>query len=90
MGDPRGDRGRADEGNRMKKETACLRGRKGERGESDRVMEEILLKVMNVTLSFLLYDPGAFANYPDSQRSSRSLLLTGEKAQFQCQTLALL
>lgn len=42
---------------------------KGRIGESDRVMEQILLKVMNVTLSFLLYDPGAFANYPDSQRS---------------------
>lgn len=47
-------------------------------GESDRVMEEILLKVMNVTLSFPLYG-GAFANYPDSQRSGPSLLPTGEK-----------
>lgn len=43
------------------------------------VMEKILFKVMNVTLSFLLYDPGAFANYPDSQRSGSSLLPTGEK-----------
>lgn len=42
-------------------------------------MEEILLKVMNVSLSFLLYDPGAFANYPDSQRSGPALLSTGEK-----------
>lgn len=50
-----------------------------ERGESDRVMEETLLKIMNVNLSFLLYDPGAFANYPDSQRSVPSLLPAGEE-----------
>lgn len=61
----------------------CVRERErggGERkGVSDSVMEEILLKVMNVSLPFLLYDPGAFANYPDSQRSGPSLLPTGEK-----------
>ena len=48
------------------------------KGESDRVMEEILLKVMNVSLSFLLCDPGAFANYPGSHRSGPSLLPKGE------------
>lgn len=58
----------------------CVRERERlKRGQSGRVMEEILLKVMNVTLSFLLYDPGAFANYPDSQRSGPSLLPTREK-----------
>ena len=53
-------------------------------------MEEILLKVMNVTLSFPLCDPGAFVNYPDSQRSGPSLLPTGENLGSKCQTLALL
>lgn len=53
-------------------------------------MEEILLKVMNVTLSFPLCDPGAFVNYPDSQRSGPSLLPTGENLGSECQTPALL
>lgn len=80
--EPRGDGGRADEGRgREKSKNVHERERQSERkkGKSDRVMEEILLKVMNVSLSLLLYDPGAFANYPDSQRSCPALLSTGEK-----------
>lgn len=73
-GEPQGDGGRADEG----KDTYVWE-RKGKKGKSDRVMEEILLKVMNVSLSFLLYDPGAFANYPDSQRYGPALRSTREK-----------
>jgi len=59
-----------------KKMYVCVTEREKEKGASDRAMEEILLQVMNVTLSFLLYDPHAFANYPDSKRSALSLLPT--------------
>lgn len=77
-GDPRDDGGRADEGkdtNRVEKKRVNVCD--GEKGRCDRVKEEILLKVMNVSLSFLLYDPGAFANYPDIQRSDPARLPTG-------------
>lgn len=63
---------------REKKESECAWCEKRRKGDSDRVKEEILLKVMNVSLSFLLYDPGAFANYPDFQRSGPFLLPTRE------------
>lgn len=95
-GDPQGDGGTADEGrdsNKMKKngESVYVRERERERkGESDRVMEEILLKVMNVSLSFLLCDPGAFANYPGSHGSGPLSPSHWGKAPFQSQTLALL
>lgn len=58
--------GKADE----EEDTSETRTRKKEdrKEAGDRVMGEILLKVMNVSLSFLLCDPGAFANYPDSQK----------------------
>lgn len=60
-----------------KKKSECVWRWEKEKGRCDRVKEEILLKVMNVSLSFLLYDPGAFANYPDIQRSDPARLPTG-------------
>lgn len=59
-----------------KKKSECVWWWEKEKGRCDRVKEEILLKVMNVSLSFL-YDPGAFANYPDIQRSDPARLPTG-------------
>lgn len=52
-----------------------VRGRKG----MTQWWRKFRLMIMNVTLSSLLYDPGVFANHPDSQRSGPSLLPTGEK-----------
>lgn len=88
-GDPveRGQRAHEDKGTGGKKkkgkrlnENKCS-GTKRSRRDSDRVMGKILLEVMNVTLSFPLCNPGAFANYPNSHRSGPALLPTGGKAQ---------